>query len=82
MTTPGDGLELSPNVEWARRVQFGIWASWSADQRLRAVGQMTELILALRDDRLRRQHPDASADEFRRLRIADTLLHSPTLRLP
>jgi hypothetical protein len=60
-------------MDAGRELQLKIWSSWSAEQRLQAAGKMIELVLALRDARLRRQHPEASDDELRQLRLREVL---------
>ncbi len=66
-------------MDAVRRQQFAIWARWTPAERLAAMGRMTATVLALRDQRLRRQHPQVDAAALRTLRIATTLAASPAV---
>lgn len=60
-------------MDEARRVQIEIWKRWTADERLAAAGRLTDLVLELRDIRLRDRYPQASEDEIVRLRLAEVM---------
>ncbi|MGE3165411.1 MAG: hypothetical protein AB7O52_10940 [Planctomycetota bacterium] len=60
-------------MDEARRRQIEIWKAWTPEQRLAAAGRLTQLLLDLRDARLRRDHPGATDEDLRQLRLAEAL---------
>ena len=65
----------------AREAQLAIWRSWTPARRLGVASALTAFALEQRDRNLRLAHPEATAAEMRRLRVAATLRASPTLNL-
>lgn len=57
----------------ARRRQLELLRGWSPEQRLARGMELTALACAARDDRLRRQHPEASEEELRGIRLREVL---------
>lgn len=57
----------------ARELQWAAWERMTPDQRWRISAQLSEMVLAARDERLRRTYPQAGPDELRRLRLAEIL---------
>ena len=57
----------------ARRVQLEVFRSWPPGERLRRGMELTELCVAAREARLKRQHPQASPTELRALRLREVL---------
>lgn len=66
----------------ARRVQLEIFRRWTPAERLRRGMELTRLARAARDERLRRQHPAASEDELRWIRVREVLGLPPDAPLP
>ena len=60
-------------MDEGRRIQLEIWKSWTPAQRLAAAGKLSQLVMDLRDLRLRRQFPHATAEELRQLRLREVL---------
>jgi hypothetical protein len=67
-------------VNEARRRQLELFRSWSPEERLRRGLELSALCLEVRDARLRQQHPEASEEELRRLRLEEVLAQ-PSIRL-
>ena len=64
----------------ARRVQLEIFRSWTPAERLQRGMELSAFCFAAREDRLRRQHPEASAEELREIRLRE-VLRTPSTRL-
>lgn len=69
-------------MDEGRRQQLAVFRRMTPTQRLRQASRLTACALAAREQRLRRQHPDASESELRDLRTAELLRFSPTRTLP
>ena len=65
-----------------RRQQFAIWRRMTPSQRLEQASRLTACALAAWDSRLRRQHPHATEQELRTLRVAEAMRFSPSLGIP
>jgi hypothetical protein len=60
-------------VNEARRRQLELYRRMTPEQRLARASQLIALGRAARDARLRRQHPDATDEELRWIRVRDVL---------
>lgn len=60
-------------MDEARRVQLEIFRRWTPAERLKRGMELTALARAARDARLRRQHPHATEEEFRWIRVREVL---------
>ncbi len=56
-----------------RRLQLEVYRRMTPEQRLNRMSQLIVLGRAARDTRLRRQHPDATAEELAWIRVRDVL---------
>ncbi len=61
------------HVAEAREAQWKAWEHMTPAQRWALAARMSDLLLASRDGRLRRDHPQADADELRRMRVAEII---------
>lgn len=61
----------------ARKRQLELFRSWTPLQRLQRGMELTALACAARDARLRRQHPNASEEELRQIRLEEVLRSIP-----
>lgn len=59
-------------------MQLEIFRSWTPAERLRRGMEMTQFLCRARDARLRRQHPEASEQELRELRVREVLRSKST----
>jgi hypothetical protein len=69
-------------MDEARRIQLEIFRRWTPEQRVRRGIEMSAFGFAVRDERLRRQHPDASEEELRWIRVREVLGLPPDAPLP
>jgi hypothetical protein len=56
-----------------RSLQLAVWQRMTSAQRLEQGARMTACVLAAWESRLRRQHPQANAEEMRAVRLAECM---------
>jgi hypothetical protein len=69
-------------MDEARRIQLEIFRRWTPEERVQRGLELSALCFAARDERLRRQHPDASEEELRWIRVREVLGLAPDAPLP
>ena len=67
-------------MDAARVAELALFRAWTPQERLRRGMELTALCLRAREARLRRQHPGATEEELRRLRVLEALA-KPTTRI-
>ena len=61
-------------------MQLEIFRSWAPAERLRCGMEFSAFCFEVREARLRRQHPEASEEELRAIRLRE-VLRTPSTRL-
>lgn len=69
-------------MDEGRRRQLEVFRGWTPVERLTRGMELTALCCAARDARLRRQHPGASEEELRALRLREVLQLPPDAPIP
>ena len=78
-STAGD---YAAGMDEARRSQLELLRRWTPEERVRRGLELSALCFAARDERLRRQHPGASEEELRWIRVREILGLAPDAPLP
>ncbi len=68
-------------MDEARRMQMEVFRRMTPAQRLEQAGQMYRMVMEAWEGRIRRQHPEATPEELRAIRVREIMRFSPSLRM-